>query len=232
MSKRMAKRVFLYVLGLYAVAFSIGLSIQVDLGISPINALPYVFQQSFGLNMTVWVTVVYGIYLLLQAILLRWKLPLSSLFQIPASLVFGFFVDLTTFLLAWLVVSQYGLRLLLLFLSFLIVGVGLTIYVKAQLLNLPVEGLTLVLSERMNRSFGQAKLWIDYTSLVLSVLFALLLLGNLTGVREGTVLYAIFVGPLLIRVGAWLNPKLDRFLGQEDAPAVGVETEECESADV
>ncbi len=76
------------------------------------------------------------------------------------------------------------------------VALGVSIEVTAQLVPTAGEGLVLAVCQVTPFKFGNMKVALDVTLVLLSVLLGLLVLGRLEGVREGTVAAALLVGTL------------------------------------
>ena len=64
-------RVLLYVVGLFFMALGVAFSVNSNLGVSPINSLPYVISQIIRIPLSLSVVAVFCIYILLQIIILR-----------------------------------------------------------------------------------------------------------------------------------------------------------------
>ena len=74
------------------------------------------------------------------------------------------------------------------------VGVGVSIEVMAKLVTTPGEGLVLAICKVFPVKFGNIKIAFDITLVLISLTTILIYLGHLEGVREGTIIAAIFVG--------------------------------------
>ena len=66
------KRLLFYCLGLFIMALGVSFSVVSDLGVSPVNSLPYVLSEVFQTDMGIWTIGVFAFYILLQAVILRW----------------------------------------------------------------------------------------------------------------------------------------------------------------
>ena len=60
-----------YTLGLFSLAIGVTLSIKSQLGVSPVNSLPYVVSQVMNLELGLVTTLVFTVYVLMQILLLR-----------------------------------------------------------------------------------------------------------------------------------------------------------------
>jgi uncharacterized membrane protein YczE len=62
---------------------------------------------------------------------------------------------------------------------------------------MPGEGIVLAISEVVNIDFGKLKPICDMTMVLIAVFLSFIFLGELFGVREGTIAAAILVGILI-----------------------------------
>lgn len=60
-----------YIAGLFILALGVAISANSGLGISPVNAVPYVFSEVVRWDPGLCVTMVFSVYILLQIIILR-----------------------------------------------------------------------------------------------------------------------------------------------------------------
>lgn len=198
MTKNLFFRVCVYIAGLLLLAFGVAISINSGLGVSPVNSLPFVLAQVSGMGLGTCVTLVFSTYILIQILILRKNFRSIDLTQIIFSTLFGYFVDFTKFVLGDWVIPTYAGKLLMLALSIIVIATGISLYVGAQLVNMPMEGLTsAIVSMKAGRSFPQIKVIVDIIVVILAAGISLLCQGKIYGVREGTVLCAVLVGPTM-----------------------------------
>ena len=72
---KFVKRIVIYLAGLFFVALGVAFSVNSNLGVSPVNSLPYVVSRILGKDLGTCVTVIFIGYILIQILLLR-KAPL------------------------------------------------------------------------------------------------------------------------------------------------------------
>lgn len=198
MTKNLFFRVCVYIAGLLLLAFGVAISINSGLGVSPVNSLPFVLAQVSGMGLGTCVTLVFSVYILIQALILRKNFRSIDLTQIIFSTLFGYFVDFAKSVLGGWVIPTYAGKLLMLALSIIVIATGISLYVGAQLVNMPMEGLTsAIVSMKSGRSFPQIKVIVDIIVVMLAAGISLLCQGKIHGVREGTVLCAVLVGPTM-----------------------------------
>lgn len=209
----LAVRIGFYALGLFLMALGVAFSVNSGLGVSPVNSLPYVLSQILRVDMGSCVTGVFCVYISVQIIILRHKFRIVDLTQILFSTLFGFFVDLAKWLLQDCVLPGYLGQLFLLAVSILLVAAGVGLYMETGLVNMPMEGMTRAISEALvHRPFHQVKVVVDCSSVVLAAVLSLVFLHRIDGLREGTVLYAVLVAPLMPVVQRPFRVVYDRWL--------------------
>ena len=74
-------RILVYCLGLLLLAFGVAVSVNSDLGVSPVNSLPYVISQIIHVQLGTCVTVVFCSYIVLQVLILRKDFQIINLLQ-------------------------------------------------------------------------------------------------------------------------------------------------------
>ena len=89
------KRYVIFLIGLFVNSLGVSLITKASLGTSPISSIPYVLSLSFPFTLGNF-TIFFSIFLiLLQLLILRKNFKLEHVLQIPVSIIFGYFIDLT-----------------------------------------------------------------------------------------------------------------------------------------
>lgn len=188
---------------MFIMALGVVFSINSGLGVSPVNSLPYVVHYVSGISLFVSVTVIFAFYVLLQIIILRREFKWKNLLQLVFSTLFGFFANSLAALLPFTIPSYPG-KLLMLAISSCLIAIGLFLYLQADIVPMPMEGLTLTIADKTGKPFHIIKIIVDVCSVAAGVAISLLATGQLNGIREGTIIAAILVG----RVTGWLAKPL------------------------
>lgn len=188
------KRCLLLVAGLLIMAFGVAFSIQAGLGTSPISSLPYVLSLFAPLTVGTATIALHVTLILLQILVLRRRYDPVQLLQLPVALVFGALTDFSVWVLQALTPTTYLMQWMFCVVGILLVGIGVSFEVTANVVTLAGEGMVLALCKVFPLKFSNTKVGFDVTLVVLSSILSLLFLGHLAGVREGTVAAAIFVG--------------------------------------
>ena len=222
------KRIALYLIGLFIIGLGVNVSLKSDLGVSTNNALPLVISKKLPfLSLGNWVTVVFCAFVLLQLILLLKDFKWYYVFQVVASLFFGLFVDLGEIVLAFLPSPElYILRILYSLIAVLLIALGIMIYLECEVMSLPAEGVAVALSKKTKLSVPTCKLIFDVFSTLLAVIFSFIFFGTLVGVREGTVMIAIGVGPVMKLLSKVLKKPIRLFLYGNEQKEKEIEQEE------
>ena len=133
------KRYVIFLIGLFVNSLGVSLITKASLGTSPISSIPYVLSLSFPFTLGNF-TIFFSVFLiLLQLLILRKNFKLEHVLQIPVSIIFGYFIDLTMLLFAWVNPQAYVMKIVYLLIGCLILGVGVYMEVLADVVMLPGE---------------------------------------------------------------------------------------------
>ena len=207
----------MYVVGLFIMAFGVSLSLKSNLGVSPVNSLPNeisLVANSFGINLSLGnaVIIIFSCYVLVQILIKRRRFPLIDLTQVIFSVIFGYFTNFTGLLTnASSYLTSLPLRLLFMAVSMVFIAFGVSIYMNAKLVNMPMEGMTLAISEQLGKPFARVKVVVDCSTVILALGLSLVFLHGIEGVGVGTVLAAVCVGLLVKPIQKLVLPALNRF---------------------
>lgn len=188
------KRYLLFLVGLFINALGVSLVTKASLGTSPISSIPYVLSLNFPLTLGNF-TIIFSIFLIiLQILILRKNFKLENVLQIPVSIAFGYFIDITMTMLFWVNPQNYAVKLLALLAGCIVLGFGVYIEVLADVVMLPGESFVRAIVLTWNTNFGTTKIVFDSSMTIIAGTLSLLFFGTLNGVREGTIIAALLVG--------------------------------------
>ena len=147
-------------------------------------------------------TIFFSIFLIvLQLIILRKNFKLEHILQIPVSIIFGYFIDLTMILFSWVNPEAYIMKIVYLLIGCLILGVGVYMEVLADVVMLPGESFVRAIVLTWKTNFGTTKICFDVSMSVIAAVLSFVFAGRLAGVREGTVIAALLVGFIARLIG-------------------------------
>ena len=205
------KRYIIFLVGLFVNSLGVSLITKANLGTSPISSIPYVLSLNFPLTLGNF-TIIFSILLImLQLFILRKNFKLEHLLQIPISILFGYFIDLTMLLFSFVNPTAYIAKLIYLLIGCVILGFGVYMEVLADVAMLPGESFVRVIVQTWHREFGSTKVCFDVSMAVIAAALSFILAHRLDGVREGTVIAALLVGFLARQFGrllAFVKPML------------------------
>jgi len=206
------KRVLIYIIGLFLIAFGAVISINSNLGITPVTSLPYIISLITGTAMSIWIIVISGAFILLQAVILGKKFKLVNLAQFVFSFIFGYFVDFSKWILDEFTLPTYFGRLLMLAISIAAIALGVLFYIEAKLVSMPPDGLGMAITEKTGAPFHNIKVMVDSVTVGITIVLSLLFLHKLVGVREGTVITALLVGKVVGLFEKPFSPMIRRLI--------------------
>lgn len=226
MSKYTFRRYLLFVASLFINAFGIAFITKALLGTSPITSVTYVLSLFTPFTMGIWTILLNLLFVVLEPFLmtrreLREDLRMYLL-QIPIAFCFGLFIDFSMFMLSWLEPSAYVMQVTVLLIGCIILALGIALEVKANAAMMAGEYFVKTITRRFHGEFGYVKLGFDITLLTIACILSLVFLSDIQGVREGTVVSALLVGPIVHFVSPayrifdrWINAPIK----QADTPS-------------
>jgi uncharacterized membrane protein YczE len=191
----------------------VAFAINSDLGVSPVNSLPFIVSHIVDIDMGICVAVMFVVFILIQIAILRNDFKWINLTQILFAFIFGYFVDLTRLILGSFQIPTYTGQLLMLCISIVLIACGIILFMEARLVNLPPEGLMAAITQKIPKlAFNKVKIAVDLALVVTAILLAFIFFGELSGVREGTVIAAIMVGKVMPYVRKVISPILNKVI--------------------
>lgn len=205
MSKQeLTRRYLFFIAGLYVNSLGISLITKAELGTSPISSIPYTLSIGFPLSLGMF-TLFYSLLLIvIQLVILGRRFPRQFWLQLPVSLGFSLFIDLSMGSLWFLSLESYPVKLVCLLVGCLVLGVGVFMEMAASVVMLPGECTIKAISSTWNKDFGKTKVAVDLTMALSAAALGFFLYDALTGVREGTLISALLVG----LIARWINQHL------------------------
>lgn len=192
--KEVLKRYLIFSIGLFINSFGVSFITKASLGTSPISSIPYTLSLSFKPTLGMFTLYMSVLLIIIQMILLRKNFPKQYLLQIPVSILFSWFIDLTMELLSFMKPETYLIKFSFLILGCVILGIGVYLEVLADVVMLPGESFVKAISVTFHKDFGKTKVVFDSSMTLIAGMIGLVTFHKLAGVREGTVIAALLVG--------------------------------------
>lgn len=195
------RRFILFAISLFINAFGIAFITKAMLGTSPITSVTYVLSMFTSWTMGQWTIAINILFVILELPFISIKELKSDIkmftLQIPIALCFGTFIDISMNMLFWLNPAEYISKIVFLLIGCIILAIGIALEVKANAAMMAGEYLVRTISKHFNKEFGYVKLGLDITLLCTACVLSVCFMSGIYGVREGTVIAALAVGPIV-----------------------------------
>lgn len=192
--KELLKRYIIFLIGLFVNSFGVSFITKASLGTSPISSIPYALSLGFKPTLGMFTLYMSIVLIMIQIVLLRKNFPKQYLLQIPVSIAFACFIDLTFALLSFMNPDSYGMSFFSLLVGCAILGIGVYMEMVADVVMLPGESFVKAVSVTFHKDFGKTKVVFDSSMTIIASIIGFALFHKLAGVREGTIIAALLVG--------------------------------------
>lgn len=186
--------------GISLMSIGIALAKLAQLGTSPISSIPNVMSYITPLSIGNLTMIFMVLMIFLQMVILR-EVNLPIILQIVPGLAFGglidVFVDVFTNLGLPALMGHYLEQLAFTLLGMVVLSLGVFFEVNSRSILMPGEGLVVALTLRTKKPFGKLKMYTDLTMVAVALVISLLYFQGLVGIREGTIIAALFTGRLV-----------------------------------
>lgn len=211
-SLKQFNRYIVYIISLFIISLGASLSIKANLGTSPLICIPYV--SSLITNLTVGTTsFIFSIILIaIQVILLRRGFEKRQFLQIVIGTIFSLFIDVTLMMISFINLTDYISQVFILLLSCVVMAFGVLLEVKTEVVFIPGDGFIVAIAKVLKKEFGKVKPYCDVSFVVIAVILSFAFLGYLAGVREGTVISALIIGPIVRIFKKYLGRHVDALI--------------------
>lgn len=179
------KRYLVFLIGLFINSLGVSLITKADLGTSPISAVPYVLSLNFPMTLGEFTILFSLLLILIQLVILRKNFKPEHFLQIPISVLFGYFIDMTMALLGFVHPQAYPVKIVYLLIGCVILGFGVYLEVLANVAMLPGESFVRAVSFTWKTEFGMTKVAFDVSLTVLAGNPVLCLRGKTAGCPGG-----------------------------------------------
>lgn len=213
-AKELSKRYILFIISLFVVALGVAVTKKAELGVPPTSSISNVLSLKFtSLSLGNWLFIWNLILIAGQILILRKNFQPIQLLQIPLSFLFGYFTDFGMWLVSFIKVDTYILRILLVVLGTVILAWGIALAVMANVVMNSAEAFIKAISDTTGKQFGNLKIAFDCACVVLTILLSLIFFDfTVKGTREGTIFAAIFTGMVVKFFQSKFGEKIERLL--------------------
>lgn len=208
---KVIKRYILCFIGLFIASIGVAFSTKAGLGTSPVPSLPYSLSLVSSLfSFGGWVIVLSVVQIAVQVILLRKNCkPLEIFIQTILAFVYGYLTNLSCLLIRNIPVNSCPEQLLYMIIGCFVLALGIWLQLRGGVAMLSGEAMNRAISEVTGKRYENIKILFDIIYIALSAVICLVFLGELKGVREGSIISAIAVG-LIIKLYNMIIDKINR----------------------
>ena len=201
----LVKRYVFFFFGILTNALGVAFITRSSLGVGPTTCIPYVISVIPAVqNFKFYIPLSYGamnflfcfLLLLIQLVILRKKFNKIQWLQLPVALFFSVLLDVAMKITANIRVDFYVYALLWTLLGCVLRAFGVSCQVLADVVMLPTEAFVKAVSDASKKEFSLCKLLLDALMTALAVGISFLFIHHLTGVREGTLISVLIIGPI------------------------------------
>ena len=211
--KKIIQQYTLFLIGLFIASLGVVFSTKAGLGTSPVASLPYSVSLVNGLfSFGGWLNVLSVIQISIQVMLLRRKCkPVEIAIQTILAFVYGYLTNLSCWLIRDIPVNSYLEQLLYLTISCFVLAFGIWMQFRGKVAMLPGEAMNRAISEVTGKRYENIKIFFDIFYIAASAVVCLVFMGELKGVREGSIIAAVAVGLIINLYNKIFEKKLKSF---------------------
>lgn len=190
-------RYVIYLISLFIISLGASLSIKANLGTSPLICLPYVCSLITNLSVGIVIFLFTILFIVIQIALLGKGFEKRQYLQLVIGFIFSFFVDFSLMIVNFINPIGYINQFLLLLFSCLVVAFGVLLEIQTEVVYLPADGVIVAISKVLKKDFPKVKPFVDTSMVIIAAVLSIVFLGYLAGVREGTIISALIIGPIV-----------------------------------
>lgn len=229
-----AKRIVVYLVGIFIMCIGIAFAVKSDFGISPVTSLPYACGRVFGTTTGNGTIVAFIVFIIVQFIVYRKHADWTLVLQFPIAIVFGKMTDLAIAIVSPLTTAGFAavepmgfaptivLKLVFIGISIFVLAFGLNMYLASDVITIPSDGVPVCFSWLFKRRLGSVKRITDLIFVVIAFALEMFFLGDFDGIWVGTILAALGNGTMLNVWRKWLGDDFwtNMLFGDEQGPEV------------
>ena len=190
-------RYVIYLISLFIISLGASLSIKANLGTSPLICLPYVCSLITNLSVGIVIFLFTILFIVIQIALLGKGFEKRQYLQLVIGFIFSFFVDFSLMIVNFINPIGYINQFLLLLFSCLVVAFGVLLEIQTEVVYLPADGVIVAISKVLKKDFPKVKPFVDTSMVIIAAVLSIVFLGYFAGVREGTIISALIIGPIV-----------------------------------
>ena len=145
--KQLIIRIVIYTMGLFIMAFGAALAVNSNLGISPVNSIPYALSLILNRPLGTCATMFFSVCIAVQILILRKQTNPIIILQMVFATIYGYFLNYAKGVLGSWVLPGYIGRFTMQLTGIVMVAFGIFLLVEMRLTPMPTEGLCITLAD-------------------------------------------------------------------------------------
>ena len=189
----------IFLIGLFVASLGVAFSTKAGLGTSPVASVPYsVSLVNHALSFGWWLNVLSLIQITVQVALLRKRCkPLEIIIQTAVAFLYGYLTDFSCRILNGVQPAAYVARFAVMLVGCIVLALGIWIQYQGGVAMMPGEAMNRAISIVTGKRYENVKVFFDVLYILIATVICLVFLGELAGVREGSVIAALLVGNII-----------------------------------
>ncbi len=213
------ERNLVFLIAVFLGGFGIATVACGNIGTTPISSPNYVISLHTPLTLGMMTFIFNMVLIILQIFIVGKKYAkehaLVMFLQIPVTVVLSTAIDLGMNTMHTIMPADpiYPVRIGLVLFGSVMLALGVTLQVCADVAMISGEAFVKAISTRLNKEFGLIKTINDVSLVLLAVILSLIFTGftAIDGVREGTIIGALGIGPMVRVMLRRAKPAAERF---------------------
>ncbi|MBR5681902.1 MAG: hypothetical protein IKW96_01300 [Ruminococcus sp.] len=192
-------RYLLFLSGLFIASMGVAFSTKAGLGTSPVASVPYsVSLVSDMLSFGGWLNMLSVIQIAVQIIVMKGKCDYIEIaVQTVLAFVYGYLTNFSVWLIRDISVTAYAARFAFMLLGCAVLAFGIWVQFRGAVAMLPGEAMNRAVSRVSGFKYENVKIFFDILYIAAAAVICLIFMGELKGVREGSIIAAILVGSII-----------------------------------
>lgn len=192
LDSELRKRFILYLIGMNIMAVGIVLSTRSHLGVAAISSVAYSYSIFCNISFGIANIILFTIFILIQALLMR-SFSYALLLQIPIAFLVGLFIDLYDIVIPD-VAFCFEISLMVIIISNILTGIGVYAMNKSNLVLDPGNAVVSTLCKVLDKPFSVLRIQFDISLVLFTLISGLLISNEVIGIGIGTIISAYLIG--------------------------------------
>lgn len=195
-------RILMYMIGIVTLALGLTLNTKTGLGTSPIISISAAIAQNNQLNVGDVVFIQYVIFVFFEMIIhfiqkKNKKTYILDLAQIPFSIIFTRFMNVFSSSIPSFSNKSLFIRIIVLIIAIILTGIGAASMMRVKLIPNPGDGIVVAISSITKKDTGFIKNVVDFTCMILTIIYCLFVRSPIVGVGIGTIIAMMLTGRVI-----------------------------------